>query len=69
MSHLKFEIPLSMQLLTQHVFLILQCLMSFYSFLFENRCFSLKEAGTINCDPFDINRSLMLKPLLAIKSP
>ena len=36
-------------------------------FFYENRCFSLKKGGIINCDPFDINRLLMLKPLSAIK--
>ena len=39
----------------------------FLQFFFEKRCFSLKKGGIINCDPLDINRSLMLKPLSAIK--
>ena len=52
---------------------ILTCILAFgisdvlLQFFFENRCFSLKKGGIINCDPFDINRSLMLKPLSAIK--
>ena len=39
----------------------------FLQFFFENCCFSLKKGGIINCDPLDINRSLMLEPLSAIK--
>ena len=39
----------------------------FLQFFFENRCFSLKKGEIINCDPLDINKSLMLKPLSAIK--
>ena len=39
----------------------------FLQFLFENRCFSFKKDGIINCDHLDINRSLILKPLPDIK--
>ena len=39
----------------------------FLPFFFENRCFSFKKGGIINCHPLDINRSLMLKPLSDIK--
>ena len=33
----------------------------------ENHCFSSSKDGIINCDPFETNRSQMLKPLSAIK--
>ena len=36
-------------------------------FFFQNRCFSHKKGGISNCDPLDINKSLMLKPFSAIK--